>query len=305
MFQTLFQYPRVLARHRDGPAVCERELYLRHCSSTGSTRASLLYLARELLLVSHQVDVSGNRVIDPQEIELASEHWTRIQMDRMRIRDPKYSRKWFVETATSGLRFLGRLALNSERKAPFAELIDDFSGYMSEERGLSPRTIKSRCWHVQTFGAWLDEQGSFFAISALIKSTDFWPLKVPRDGVAYRLRPWKPHCGHSSNAWPCKGDSECSWPTQYVAHGCSHKSRYPLRTRWAPHIRQHHITHQMWSTTSDAGNLHVRFDEGDVETGMLVMGNTRHRFAATRRQTEISLIMKFTAPHLCSTQSCQ
>jgi hypothetical protein len=22
----------------------------------------------------------------------------------------------------------------------------------------------------------------------------------------------------------------------------------------------------MWSTTSDAGNLHVRFDEGDVET---------------------------------------
>jgi site-specific recombinase XerD len=119
----------------------------------------LLHLASELLLVSHQIDISGDRLIDPQEIKLASEHWTRIQMDRMRIRDPKYCRKWFVETATSWLRFLGRLAPTSEPKAPLAELIDDFSGYMNEERGLSPRTIKSRCWHVQTFGAWLDAQG--------------------------------------------------------------------------------------------------------------------------------------------------
>jgi hypothetical protein len=77
----------------------------------------LLHLASELLLVSHQIDISGNRLIDPQEIELASEHWTRIQMDRMRIRDPKYCRKWFVETATSWLRFLGRLAPTSEPKA--------------------------------------------------------------------------------------------------------------------------------------------------------------------------------------------
>jgi site-specific recombinase XerD len=125
----------------------------------GSTRASLLHLASELLLVSHQMDISGKRLIDPQEIELASEHWARIQTDHMRIRDPKYCRRWFVETATSWLRFLGRLAPTPERRLPLAELIDDFSGYMSEERGLSPRTIKSRCWHAQTFGAWLDEQG--------------------------------------------------------------------------------------------------------------------------------------------------
>ena len=34
----------------------------------------------------------------------------------------------------------------------------------------------------------------------------------------------------------------------------------------APHIYGEHITHQMWRTTFCAGDLHVRFDERDVET---------------------------------------
>ena len=32
MFDTLFHYPRVLARHRDGPSSQERELFLNHCA---------------------------------------------------------------------------------------------------------------------------------------------------------------------------------------------------------------------------------------------------------------------------------
>jgi hypothetical protein len=43
----------------------------------------------------------------------------------------------------------------------------------------------------------------------------------------------------------------------------------------------------MWSTTFDAGNLHVRFDEGDVETGIADLGNKRHRLVATSRPTEM------------------
>ena len=33
-----------------------------------------------------------------------------------------------------------------------------------------------------------------------------------------------------------------------------------------PHNYGRHITHQMWCTTFDAGNLHVRFDERRLET---------------------------------------
>jgi hypothetical protein len=177
MFQTLFQYPRVLARHRDGPAARERELFLRHCSSTGSTRASLLHLASELLLVSHQIDISGKRLIDPQEIELASDHRVRIQMYQMRIRDPKYCRIWFVETATSWLRFLGRLAPPPAHSLAFADLIDDFVTYMRDERGLSPRTIKNRSWHVQSFASWLAEQGLSLTEVKLEQIDQFLALK--------------------------------------------------------------------------------------------------------------------------------
>jgi integrase/recombinase XerD len=177
MFQTLFQYPRVLARHRDGPAAPERELFLQYCASTGSTRASLLHLASELLLVSHKIDISGKRLIDPQEIDIASEHWAHNQLDQMRILDPKYCRRWFVETATSWLRFLGQLAPPPAQHLPFADLIDEFAAYMRDERGLSPRTIKNRCWHVQAFACWLEEQGLSLPKAKLEQIDGFLALK--------------------------------------------------------------------------------------------------------------------------------
>ena len=68
MFDTLFLYPRVLARHRDGPSSQERELFLTHCANAGATRASLLHLASELLLVARLLNLSDSRLIDPHEV---------------------------------------------------------------------------------------------------------------------------------------------------------------------------------------------------------------------------------------------
>ena len=36
MFNTLFHYPRVLARHRQGPSAQARERYLTHCADLGN-----------------------------------------------------------------------------------------------------------------------------------------------------------------------------------------------------------------------------------------------------------------------------
>ena len=48
---------------------------------------------------------------------------------------------------------------------------------------------------------------------------------------------------------------------------CGVRTLVLLRARgWTPHIFRGHITHQMWWTTFDAGDPHVRFDERDVET---------------------------------------
>ena len=41
MFETLFKYPRVLARHREGPVADARERFLNHCAEQGLARAGL------------------------------------------------------------------------------------------------------------------------------------------------------------------------------------------------------------------------------------------------------------------------
>ena len=52
MFETLFQYPAVVARHRNGPFARARERFLNHCASQGFARATLLVYARELLVIA-------------------------------------------------------------------------------------------------------------------------------------------------------------------------------------------------------------------------------------------------------------
>ncbi len=47
MFDRLFQYPRVIARHREGPMLLEREQYLQRCAAQGMAQASVIQQANE------------------------------------------------------------------------------------------------------------------------------------------------------------------------------------------------------------------------------------------------------------------
>ena len=163
MFETLFCYPRVLARHRAGPSAEERDRFLAHHAQAGAAPESLLRLASELLLVARRIDVSGPTVISPREIEAAADGWVRHQRRHHRVRDPKFCRQRFVQVATDWLRFLDRLQATQEQPGADADLVDEFANYMRMERGLSSRTIHNRCWHVQAFLDWLREQGHSIA----------------------------------------------------------------------------------------------------------------------------------------------
>ena len=63
MFDTIFHYPRVLARHRDGPASEERRRFLFYRASTGAAPATLSLLARELLVIARRIDLSDNKLV--------------------------------------------------------------------------------------------------------------------------------------------------------------------------------------------------------------------------------------------------
>ncbi len=177
MFDTLFHYPRVLARHCEGPAANDRERFLAHCASGGAAHSTLLGLAPELLVIARRIELDGSQSIPLVEIEAAADRWVAYQRRHHRVRTARFSRERFIQTAAAWFRFLGRLQEPQEEPAAFAELIREFDHYLREERGLSPRTIHNRCWHVQAFMRWFFEQGSSLGELRLEQIDAFLALK--------------------------------------------------------------------------------------------------------------------------------
>jgi hypothetical protein len=162
MFETLFQYPAVVARHRNGPFAEARERFLNHRASQGSARATLVRYARELLVIVERIDITIGEAIGLSTIEAAANRWAREQHQRHRVHGLRWSRELFVQMATDWLQFLGRLEVPQPKMVPFADRLADFAAYQRDERGLSPATIRCQSWHVETLLGWLSEQNRGF-----------------------------------------------------------------------------------------------------------------------------------------------
>jgi integrase/recombinase XerD len=158
VFETLFKYPRVVARHRAGPSVAARERFLKHGIGQGLAGATWLRHARELLVIAERIDIAAGDTIGLPAIETAADCWDREQHDRHRAKAVGWSRKLFVQTATHWLHFLGRLEEPQAQIDPFADRLADFAAYQREERGLSPATIRGQGWQVEKFLSWWVEQ---------------------------------------------------------------------------------------------------------------------------------------------------
>ena len=162
MFETLFKYPRVVARHRTGPFAEARERFLSYCAGQGLAGATLLRHARELLVIAERIDITSGETIGWPAIEAAADCWAREQHDRHRVQALQGSRKLFVQTATTWLHFLGCLEEPQPKTVPFADRLADFAAYQRDERGLSPATIRGQGWQVEKFLSWLGEQNRSF-----------------------------------------------------------------------------------------------------------------------------------------------
>ena len=177
MFDSLYHYPSVLARHREGPSAEDRDRFLTHCASDGAARSTLLRLAPELLAIARRIDLRGSRYISLGEVKAAADRWVGYQHRHHRIRSARFSRERFIQSASAWLRFLGRLQEPEQAPQAFAERADEFARYLRDERGLSPHTIHNRCWHVRAFLRWLSEQGGGLAELRLEQVDAFLALK--------------------------------------------------------------------------------------------------------------------------------
>jgi len=152
MFDTLFTYPNVLARHEAGPAAEERNRYLVHRASEGIARTTLLRIAAELSVVARWIDLAHGKPVTLQDIDAAARRWADYQQRRCRADSGRWSRQLFIGVATAWLRFLGQLAdLPNDEPDAFADNIKDFAAYLLDERGLSLTTVHNRLWHIKNF----------------------------------------------------------------------------------------------------------------------------------------------------------
>ena len=150
MFDALFTYPAVLARHQTGPGAAERGRYLAHCAGQGLARETLLRIARELLVVAQRIDVTAGHRFTRREIEVAARNWVRHQRRRRRAGRGEWSHQLFIQVAIDWLGFLELLAELPDGTV-HSKQIADFIAYLRDERGLSPRTISNRGWQVVHF----------------------------------------------------------------------------------------------------------------------------------------------------------
>jgi integrase/recombinase XerD len=177
MFETLYSYPQVLRRHREGPWAEERERFLAHCVEQGFACATLREIAAELLVVARYFRV-GEARFSTQDVEAAADHWVRFQRRRKRIHDCRWSRQRFISTASSWLRFLDRLERSHQKAQPFTHLIDEFSAFMRNERGLSARTIAGRCWQARHLLDSLETAKRSLARLSLKEVDDYLAMKA-------------------------------------------------------------------------------------------------------------------------------
>lgn len=156
MLENLFKYPAVLDRHQSAPLLEERERYLRHRANQGCAHETLLRTARELPHVVRLLDMPHKPVVTDQQVRKAAERWAKQQGRRGRAHTFKWPREHFIRIATDWLRFLGRLHEPTTKPPPFVGLIEEFSEWMTAERGLSSVTISNYCWHMTQFLQWCE-----------------------------------------------------------------------------------------------------------------------------------------------------
>lgn len=151
MFDQLFKRAHTINRHSAAPLLDERLRYLTHCGSQGITRSSLQSIAAHLLVFIDYLDLKADGKINVEQINAAADLWVSRRPQPKNVTDYRGVRMSFISNAKQWLRFLGRLRPPEVTRQPYADMIEEFTNYMTGERGLASRTIRGRCWYLAQF----------------------------------------------------------------------------------------------------------------------------------------------------------
>lgn len=153
MFETLFKYPAVLRRHREGPLSLERATYLSGLEALGMARKTILRRASYCLCVAVELQRwPADRRFDEVEVDALARAWAAARVTSGRASSPRWPREYFRFAAMDLLRSLGRLRLAPSR-APgrYDRELTEFIATRREGPWRSEKTCQSARWQITKF----------------------------------------------------------------------------------------------------------------------------------------------------------
>jgi site-specific recombinase XerD len=155
MFDQLFRRRAAVRRHLSNPLLQERQEYLQYCADQGYTLGTLRALASHLLLIQNLLGLATSSAsIGLAAVHAAVNQWVDRRPQHFNHKHGRSGRRHLLSHAVGWLRFLGRLRPPSEKPPAYRSLIEEFADYMRAQKGLSEKTIQTRCWYVGDFLGW-------------------------------------------------------------------------------------------------------------------------------------------------------
>ncbi|MBK7928957.1 MAG: site-specific integrase [Bryobacterales bacterium] len=111
-----------------------------------------------MLNVIRLLRLTGLRDVSIDEIENAARRWARHQRSNPNVRSSKHSASFFVYVAKKWLRFAGVLKEAATRRPQFADEVDEFTRWMTEEKGMAALTVRSHQVKTAQFLNWFSER---------------------------------------------------------------------------------------------------------------------------------------------------
>jgi integrase/recombinase XerD len=177
MLEDFLEHPFFLNRHRQAPLLKERELFLSHLQQQGTSRKALRNLSGEMLPVMRLLKLTEMRDVSLEEIRRAALCWAREQRTNPKAQSYGNSASFFVYAAKKWLRFHGRLKLPIAPPMRFADQLNYFARYMTEEQGLSPYSVRSHCAKTSKFLEWFGERHRLLTRTRIEDVDEFLAMK--------------------------------------------------------------------------------------------------------------------------------
>jgi len=197
MLRTLLrlQEPSYIVRHEEAPLLREREIFIKHLLEQGTSLAAVRSVAWQLLNVIRLLKLTQLRDVRIGEVEHAAQCWARQQRSNPLARSYSHSASYFSYVAKKWLRFAELLKNPTVPRPRFADEVDQFTRWMTDERGLSALTARSHRSKTAQFLKWLSARHRSLAAVRLrdvdgflvFKGTNGWSRKSAR-GYADALR---------------------------------------------------------------------------------------------------------------------